>query len=141
MRTANLQTVLLSIPINKLSCLFRWTNSSGNWKWGWGKITTNRFTKWPWRWVYQRKSKSSTKTSFEKNLVLDTPQRYFFNFSCMFLNPKIFFSNLNCNCFSLLGMRNLQEQAFCCQKLFWPFSKILQILGLQPQISKVFLNH
>ena len=47
-------------------------------------------------------------------------------------------------------MRNLQEQvkkAFCYQKLFWPFtvwinclviSKFLQILGLQPRISKLF---
>ena len=40
----------------------------------------------------------------------------FSNFSCMFLNPNIFFQ---------LDMRNLQEQvknAFCYQKLFWPFT-------------------
>ena len=51
----------------------------------------------------------------------------FSNFSCMFLNPSIFF-NLNTNCSNLtnlLDMRNLQEQAekaFCYQKLFWPFT-------------------
>ena len=49
----------------------------------------------------------------------------FSNFSCMFLNPNIFFSNLNSNCSNLSDMRNLQEQvkkAFCYQKLFWPFT-------------------
>ena len=40
-------------------------------------------------------------------------KRYFSNFSCMFLNPNNFFQ----------------------------ISKILQILGLQPRISKVFLDH
>ena len=42
----------------------------------------------------------------------------------MFLNPNIFF-NLNCNCSTLLDMRNLQEhvkKAFCCQELFWTFT-------------------
>ena len=52
-------------------------------------------------------------------------------------------------CFLIQDMRNLLEQvkkAFCYQKLFWPFTVnilfevILQILGLQPQISKVFFN-
>ena len=33
----------------------------------------------------------------------------FSNFSCMFLNPNIFF-NLNYNIFNLLDMRNLPEQ-------------------------------
>ena len=73
-------------------------------------------------------------------------------FSCMFLNPH-FFSNLNLNCSILSDMRNLQEQlekAFCYKKMFWLFtvwincsriSKSLQILGLQPRISKVFLDH
>ena len=49
----------------------------------------------------------------------------FSNFSCMFLNPNVFFSNLNCNCSNILDLRNLQEQvkkAFCYQKLFWPFT-------------------
>ena len=53
----------------------------------------------------------------------------------------------------LLDLRNLQEQvkkAFCYQKLFRPFTvrincssdreKCLQILGLQPRISKLFLE-
>ena len=47
-------------------------------------------------------------------------QIYFSNFSCMFLNPNIFY-NMIFNCSNLLGMRNLQEQvekAFCYQKLF-----------------------
>ena len=46
-------------------------------------------------------------------------------------------------------MRNLQEQvkkAFCCQKLFWPFTVRTnctsdQILGLHPRISKKNLDH
>ena len=45
---------------------------------------------------------------------------YFSKFSCMFLNPNIFF-NLNSNCSNLLDMRNSQEKvkkAFCYQKLF-----------------------
>ena len=46
----------------------------------------------------------------------------FSNFSCMFLNPNIFFQ-FEFNCSNLLDMRNLQEQvkkAFCYQKLLWP---------------------
>jgi hypothetical protein len=49
----------------------------------------------------------------------------FSNFSCMFINPNIFFSSLNSNCTYLFDMRNLQEEVkklFCYQKLFWPFS-------------------
>ena len=48
----------------------------------------------------------------------------FSNFSCMFLNPDIFF-NLNYNCSNLLDLRNLWEQvkkAVCYQKLFCPFT-------------------
>ena len=37
-------------------------------------------------------------------------ERCFSNFSCMFLNPNIFFSNLNSNCSNLLDMTNLQGQ-------------------------------
>ena len=50
--------------------------------------------------------------------------KLFSNFSCRFLNPNIFFSNLNFNSSNLSSLRNLQEQvkkAFCYQKLFWPF--------------------
>ena len=42
----------------------------------------------------------------------------------MFLNPNNI-SNFNPNCSNSLDMRNLQEQvknAFCYQKLFWPFT-------------------
>ena len=80
-------------------------------------------------------------------------EKMFSNFSCMFLNPK-FFSNLNSNCSNLLDMRNLQEQklkkhsvtknCFDLSLFEWivlVISKVLQILGLQPQISKVSLNH
>ena len=45
------------------------------------------------------------------------------NFSCMLLNPNIFFQFSNSS--NLLYLRNLQEQvkqAFCYQKLFWPFT-------------------
>ena len=34
---------------------------------------------------------------------------FFFNFSCRFLTPIIFF-NLNLNCHNVLDLRNLQEQ-------------------------------
>ena len=43
-------------------------------------------------------------------------QSIFSNFSCIFLNPNIFFSNLNSNCSNLIAMKNLQEQVekpFC----------------------------
>ena len=48
---------------------------------------------------------------------------HFLTFPAYFLIP-ILFCNLNANCSNLLDMRNLQEQvknAFCYQKLFWPF--------------------
>ena len=74
----------------------------------------------------------------------------FLTFPAVFYIP-IFFSNLNYNCSNFLDVTNLQEQikkAFCHQKLFWPFTvrtnsdlKIFANLGLQPQISKVFLDH
>ena len=76
---------------------------------------------------------------------------HFLTFPAYFLIP-ILFCNLNANCSNLLDMRNLQEQvknAFCYQKLFWPFivginwtliSKLLQILGFHSQ-TKVFLDH
>ena len=82
-------------------------------------------------------------------------EKNFSNFSSMFLSKsKIIFSNLTFNCSNLLDMTNLQERvkkAFCYQQLFWRFtalfewivqviSKILQILGLQPRISKVFFS-
>ena len=43
----------------------------------------------------------------------------------MFLNPNIFFPIWILTVLIFLGMRNLQEQvkkAFCCQRLFWPFT-------------------
>ena len=43
----------------------------------------------------------------------------------MFLNPNIFFSNMNSNCSNLLYLRNLQEQVkkpFGYQKLIWSFT-------------------
>ena len=49
---------------------------------------------------------------------------YFSNFSCRFLNLN-YFSNLNPDCSNVFDLRNLQEQvknAFCYQKLFWPFT-------------------
>ena len=82
-----------------------------------------------------------------KLVLILYPHMYFFIFSCMFLNPKFFFCNLNSNCSNSLDMSNLQEQVkniFCYQKLLWTFnvqincSSDLKILGLQPRISKVF---
>ena len=55
---------------------------------------------------------------------LKTQINYFSSFSCRFLNPNIFFSNLNYICSNLLDIRNLQKQVkklFSYQKLFWPF--------------------
>ena len=58
-----------------------------------------------------------TKPTFKENL--------FSKFSCMFLNPNHFFSNLKSNCSNLYDMGNLQEQVkktFCHQKFFRPFT-------------------
>ena len=52
----------------------------------------------------------------------------------MFLNPNIFFSNLNSNCSNLSDMRNLQEKvnkAFCYQKLIWPFAVWIIVLVIE----------
>ena len=59
------------------------------------------------------------------------------------------FSNLNSNCSNLLYLRNLQEQVKTVlifhfalfKQIVVVISKFLQILGLQPRISKVFLDH
>ena len=56
----------------------------------------------------------------------------FSKFSCMFLNPSIFFPNLNSNCSDLLDLRTVQEQvkkAFCWQKLFWPLTVWINCSG------------
>ena len=57
-------------------------------------------------------------------LCMYKKKRFFFYFSCMFLNPNMF-SNLNYNYSNLLDMKNLQEQvkkAFCYHQLFWTFT-------------------
>ena len=94
---------------------------------------------WLWLALFEHHSKQEllpfpfhhcTKTRFDE---------FFFiiNFSCMF-------SNLNLNCSDLINMRNLQEEVKNCsdfsllEQIVLEISKILQILGLQPQISKVF---
>ena len=49
------------------------------------------------------------------NCYLQDPD-FLYSFFCMFLNPNIFFSNLNSICSNSLDMRNIQEQdkkAFC----------------------------
>ena len=62
------------------------------------------------------------------------------------------FYNFNSECFNVLDMRNLQEgvkKAFCLKLYLFTFhcsnkliySYNLQILGFQPHISRVFLNH
>jgi hypothetical protein len=70
----------------------------------------------------------------------------------MSLNSNIF-SNLNDSCSNLLDLRNLQEQAkkhsvtkncsdlSLFESIVLVISKCLQILDLQPRISKVFLDH
>ena len=102
-----------------------------------------------WRWC--EKMKPIQSSSFLSLLFL-AKNNCFLTFPACFSIPMIF-SNLNYNCSNLLDKRNLQEQvkkAFCYQKLFWPFTiwincssdlKDLQILGFQPRISKVFLDH
>ena len=64
------------------------------------------------------------------------------------LKIHIIYFKLNSNCSNALDRRNLQEKvkkAFCSKKLYWlivlVISKFLQILGLPPRISKVFLDH
>ena len=44
----------------------------------------------------------------------------FLNFSSMFLNPNIFFANLNSNCYNLLDIRNLKKDSIAknCSDLF-----------------------
>ena len=61
--------------------------------------------------------------------VLPIPKVWYFsNFSCMFFEIPILFSNLNSefsNSYDMTDMRNLQEQVkktSCNQKLFWPFT-------------------
>ena len=77
---------------------------------------------------------------------------HFLTFPAYFLIP-IFFCNLNANCSNLSDMRNLQEQvknAFCYQKLFWPFtvwincsmiSNILQFQKIFTIIRTIFSHN
>ena len=77
------------------------------------------FTSWP----------VATHTECKKN---------FSNFSCRFLNPNFFPIRI---VIVLRFQRKLQEQVqkkFCFKNLIL---NILQILGLKPRISKVFLDH
>ena len=76
----------------------------------------------------------------------------FSKFSCRFLNNTYFFSNLNSVCSNVLNLRNLKDQikkAFCfkhwtdislLEQSIIVISKCLQLLGLHPLISKVFLH-
>ena len=97
-----------------------------------------------------------TRTSYEIriSLTLNLHMKQKFLTSPADLWIPIFFSNFNSDCCSnLLDTRNLHEQvkkAFCYQNSFWPFNvwincysdlKFLQILYLQPWISKVSLDH
>ena len=66
------------------------------------------------------KSKGVLESCLSGKLCL---KMYFFNFSCMFLNPNN--SNLS-------YLRNFQEQVkkgFCYQKLFWPFTVCTNCIG------------
>ena len=84
------------------------------------------YQKMPKYVLESQKLTSLTGLTFSEALIagVQNPpsEGYFFsNFSCMFLNLDIFFSNLICNCSNLLDLRNLQEQVkktFCNQKLF-----------------------
>ena len=54
-------------------------------------------------------------------------------------NVAILFCNLNANCSNLSDMRNLQEQvknAFCYQKLFWPFTVWINCSSDQEKLLK-----
>ena len=87
------------------------------------------------------------------NLLQISPKIYFSNFSCMFLNPNKFFPIWILIVLIYWVWETSQGQVkktFCYQELFWPFTvrtncssdlKKMQILGLQPRISKVFLDH
>ena len=71
--------------------------------------------------VYCRVTPILSKLGREKSKWKLSIKAVFSNFSCLFLNLNIF-SNLNSDCFGLKDLINLQEQAFCYQKLFWPFT-------------------
>ena len=109
-----------------------------------GKIYVYVVMEWPQtcvlNWTLYKKNASA---------IFQCKKRTFLNFPAYFYF-SIFFSNLNLNCSNLQDMGNFLEQVkktFCYQKcldlsLFeWivlVISKKLQILGLQPRISKVF---
>ena len=65
----------------------------------------------------------------QKNIQGNLKQFYFSHFSCKCLNPNIFIQFKNCSNLSLF------------KQIVLMMSKILQILSLQPRISKVFLDH
>ena len=70
---------------------------------------------------------------------------FFSNFSCMFLNPDIFFSNWNSNCSSRNKLKKHSVAKNCSDLSLFEYivlviSKFLQILGLQPRISS-FIDH
>ena len=73
----------------------------------------------------------------------------FCNFSCTYVSKsQYFFFNLNSNFSNLLDLRNFQHfVAKNCSDLslfeqtVLMISKFLQIFGLKPRISKVFLDH
>ena len=69
----------------------------------------------------------------------DNGKASFLTFPACFSIP-IIFSNLNSNCSNLLYLRNLQEQV---KKIVLTFhcSRDIKNFGLQPRISKVFLDH
>ena len=64
---------------------------------------------------------------------------YFLNFSCMFLNPNIFFPIWILIVLIYHYLRKLQEQvkkAFCYQKLLWPFTVQIYFFKLFLHVSK-----
>ena len=85
------------------------------------------------KWRFQRSE------IWKKNTVRKCS---FSNFSCMFLNPNIFFQILIV-LIHYISMRNLQEQvkkAFCYQKLFWSF-KVWINCSSDFSITRTFFSH
>ena len=72
--------------------------------------STNTYSFFYWLYFYPDYFLSSTNSARKRNKIGNLcPSIDFSNFSCMFLNPNIFF-NFNYNCSHLKDMRNLQEQ-------------------------------
>ena len=92
-------------------------------------ITRGGLHQWNWKFgknIYKQQFRTVIESHTDSLVTSDKcVKKSFSNFSVMFLNPNIFFFNLNSDCSIIWDLRNLQEhvkKAFGYQKLFWPFT-------------------